>query len=223
MEKRFKRRCKIIMYIVSELFGIILGFLISSLLLIGSVWFEKSTDPDSNYSCMFLKGVRAFAFTGLFYCGLIFIFIFFQGIVLPELGPSTIQFRIAGLLLSLLFGIYLVVGTTLTAPNWKTVVCAIGTLICFIIWVIPGPQLENIEAPLSYFTGLFAFWLFQAIILGLAAFLETKELITPPRDYWNITAKFKKITGRKVMLLFWIVFLFELILRFYGFSIFFVQ
>jgi hypothetical protein len=211
------------MYIVSELFAVILGFLMSTLLLIGSVWFEKSTDPESNYSCLFVKGVRSFAFSGLFYCGLIFIYIFVQGIFSPELGVGTLQYRIAGLLLSLIFGIYLIIGTTFTAPNWKTFVCAIGTLTFFIIWFIPGPELRNIEEPLSYFTGLFAFWLFQAIILGLAAFLENKELIKPPRDFWNITAQFKRITGRKVMGLFWGLFLIELILRFYGYSIFFVK
>ena len=223
MEKRFKRRCNT-MLIISELFGVLLGFVLSTVLLIGSLWFEKSVDPESTYSCSLIKAIRSFAFTGFFYSGLIFIYIFIQGVFTPLLGPTTLIYRLGGLLLSLFFGIYLIFGTALTAPNWKTVVCSIGSLICFLIWTIPGPELRNIENPFSYFTGLFVFWLFQVIILGIASMLEYKEVIQPrAREYWNITAKFKKTTKRRVMIVFWMLFSLELFLRFYGFCYFFIR
>lgn len=212
------------MYIVGELLGLLFGFLFSTLLLIGTTWqrlLQCDLDSQNNFGFTILRVLREFILTAFLYVAFILIYVFGQGIFVAELGYDVLQFRFGSMLLSLLFGVYLVIGIVFAKPTWKTVVYLVGLLIAFIIWFVPGPPFEEIENYGYLFLGLVYFWIFQVVFLGLIAFLEYQNVIKKPEPFWDISEKFKVVSRKGVIFVFWLLFCLETFLRFNGYSIFF--
>jgi hypothetical protein len=210
---------------ITPFFGIIIGFISSVLLVIGSVWFSRANKPDERFNCPLAAGIRALIFSVLTYYALLMFDVIIKVGFLGLVGYGNIQYHIAGLILFGILGTVILIGTVFTAPTVKTIITFILDMGIYIYYLwfnfaegFSDSEYAFIWVPIPYFL---AVPFIIEILWILIRTITKKRPVFEEKLLWDNTQKFKKRINIRFYIIILALFYAEFILNFEGISMLF--
>jgi hypothetical protein len=211
---------------LTPLFGSLIGLLLSIFLIIGTVWFDW-VKPSNSILYIVFQGFRGILFSIYAYYGFLLLDtvlkIGFFGII----SYSNISYHIGSLILMVIFGVMIMIGTVFSAPTKKTIII-FGFLIgisIFFLWTSAGNMILASEEksimykPVSYIL---------LVTIAVEAVWDTIKFLLKRNPFdnkriWDFTENknFRRFFNIKVYFILWILFSIETLLKMEGMGLFY--
>lgn len=208
---------------VNPNFAGIIGMLISAVCMVVMVWVDKIQIPNRNWVQYLYRGARGLGFIPLAFYGIFMIDfvvkIGFTGI----LSYGNISYHLGALILCGLLGVILLMGTVFSAPTFKSLISFLTVLGYYIYryWIdydiLATSEEGYLYEPLLVILPII-------ILLNIAIdsiFLTLKKNPYKLKPLWDISAKFKEKINLKFIVILWILFSVEVILKMEGLGLLF--
>ncbi len=211
------------MWSLTPLFGVLTGEVLMLFLLVGTIWWPKSTKPGERYTCPLVVGLRAILFVALVYYGLLFwdtvVKVGFFGI----LGYGNFSYQLAPLILLAILGTFMILGGVFVAPTRASLV-AFGAIVIYSMYYLEVKAMtfigEDGSKTIFYmpvFVGIGIVVVVEGLTLIYRAIRKRRPLLET-KVLWDISAQFKRVASRRTYIILWILFSVEFILEFEGLS-----
>ncbi len=212
------------MWSLTPLFGLWAGTIMMLFLLMGTIWWSKSTKPGERYTCPLVVSLRAILFVVLVYYGLLFwdavVKVGFLGI----LGYGNFSYQLAPLILMAILGTFMIIGGAIVAPTRASLV-SFAALVAYSMYYLQVETLSFIggdeSKPIFYIpviVGIGIVVVVEGLALLYRAIRKRRPLLEAKR-LWDISASFKRVASRRTYIILWILFSVEWILEFEGLSL----
>ncbi|MHA1682165.1 MAG: hypothetical protein ACTSUE_14605 [Promethearchaeota archaeon] len=208
-------------FFFNHLYVSFIGWIIQTTVMIGFIWFPKSSNPGKEYKNKFIQGLRAIPYIIMFFFGWLFMHVFVEMLsgnyplaAWTQFLPSTI---LAGVC-----GATWLVASVGAAPNVKTIVAA--SFYTGIIWTmiyITIPLTSNVWDVLILVAVWASMYIFYLIAFGIESIVKIlKPRWSGDKQLWNIRPFLKKnLLGWKFNLALWLSLTLEMMAQAAGYSI----
>ncbi len=192
-------------------------------LLMGTIWWSKTTKPGERYTCPLVIGLRAILFVVLVYYGLLLwdavVKVGFLGI----LGYGNFSYQLTPLILMALLGSFMIIGGAFVAPTRASLV-TFGAMVVYTMYHLQVTTLTFTEGESKeiFYMPVLMNLAILFVVEGLALLyraIRKRRPVLEARRLWDISASFKRIASRRTYIILWILFSVEWILEFEGLSL----
>ncbi len=211
---------------LTPIFGILVGYIIISIIILGEVCFKQN---KTRYKIINLirTGIRGCFFSIFAYFGLLYWDTFLKIIILGIITYSNIFYHLGAIILMIILGTVLLLMAVFIAPTLKTLIIFGFTLgiSIFLLWFETGNEiLASEERYIIYYP--LGFILLAAIVIELLWDIISILLKRNPfenKKLWDITNKkiIKRFFNLKFYILLWLLFSIEFILKMEGMGVLF--
>lgn len=208
---------------VNPIFAAILGMLVSALCMVVLVWIHKMNMPDKKWVHYLFKGARGLAFIPLAFYGIFFLDFVVKVLFGDIISLGNISYHLGTLILCGVLGVIVLLGTVFVAPTFKTIISFLVMLGLYIYrYWIDYDILATSEEGYLYEPLLLVIPVLVLVNLIIdSVFFVLKRNPYKLEPLWDISGKFKKKVNIKSIMILWILFSAEVILKMEGLGLFF--
>lgn len=209
------------MVLASHVFNQVLALVLMMGTVVVTSWAEKAHLPGERYTCIIVRGLRAFVFMAIVPFGLMFWDTLVKQLVLGVFGYGNVMHWLGTVLLHGFIGTVFIMAAVFVAPSRKA-------LITFCVMLVVFFYLVEVQMPLDEFAERLT--ILRAVLYTLAAGLVCHVVITMlhgmylkarrsgrlDTPLWDVSPAFKRIFSRRAVIVLFLITFLDLVLQFEG-------
>ncbi len=212
------------MLIGTHIFGMASSLILLMGVVIVTSWAQKAHMPGERYTCIIVRGLRAFGLMLLVPFGLAYWDTIVKELFLGVFGYGNIMHWLGELILLGFVGTAFILAAALVAPSRKAMVTFVVMITAFVYLVefyYPSGEFDEwntiLEAALYTFAAGFICQAFLATVHGI--YLKASRSSKLDTPLWDISRAFKRIFSRKTVVGLWLLAYFDLVIYLEGYGL----
>ncbi len=212
------------LFFATHIFDQIIALVIMMGVVIVTSWAEKAHVPGERYTCIIVKGLRAFVFMVLTSFGLLFWDTVIKELFLGVFGYGNVMHWLGELVLLAFLGVAFIMAAAFVAPSRKAIMTFAVMTIAFVYvtyFYFPAEPLEE-EMTLLFaalYTLLAGFMCQASLATAHGIYLKARRSERLDTPLWDISSAFKRFFSRKVVIALWLLTFLAFVLSFEGYGL----
>nr|MDO8084570.1 alpha/beta hydrolase [Candidatus Sigynarchaeum springense] len=210
--------------LATHIFDQIVALVLMMGVVIVTSWAEKAHVPGESYSCILVKGLRAFAFMVISSFGLLFWDTVVKELFLGVFGYGNVMHWLGELIMLGFLGTAFIMASAFVAPSRKALITFVVMAIAFIYLVYfyyPHVPIHEEETLLliALYTLAAGFVCQASLAVAHGIYLKASKSEKKDTPLWDISPAFKRFFSRKNVIALWLLTFLAFVLSFEGYGL----